>query len=130
VILLDRLLVGGIGWVLRRLADAADAEMVDESAVREELVAAEMRLELGEIDERQFEAIERDLLARLREIRKHRQGARRPAAKGERYAVEAIDADVGDDGSRPAPAFTGTSGRAPRARSGARPPRGGRRGRA
>ncbi|HYZ88868.1 MAG TPA: gas vesicle protein GvpG [Myxococcales bacterium] len=74
MIVLDRMLVGGIKFVLGKIAAAVDAELNDDSRVREELLAAQMRLELGEIDEKEFRAIEADLLARLREIRERQMG--------------------------------------------------------
>jgi len=69
VIILDTLLIGGIKFVLRRLAEAVDAQMNDVEVLRQELLAAQMRLELGEITEAQFTALEGDVLARMREIR-------------------------------------------------------------
>jgi len=74
VIVLDRMLVGGIKFVLGKLAAAADAELNDDSHLRDELLAAQMRLELGEIGEQEFRAIETDLLGRLREIRERQLG--------------------------------------------------------
>ena len=74
MIVLDRMLVGGIKFVLGKLAAAADAELNDDSHLRDELLAAQMRLELGEIGEEEFRAIETDLLARLREIRERQLG--------------------------------------------------------
>jgi hypothetical protein len=115
VIVVDKLLTSGIGWVLRRLADAVDTEMVDESSLREELLAAEMRLELGEIDEDEFRATEEAILRRMREVRGRRAGAQPPQA-GTRYALESIEADAGDE-----PAATRrVPPRTPRKRSGAR----------
>jgi hypothetical protein len=69
VFILDTLVIGGFTFVLRRLAEAVDAQLNDVDTLREELLAAQMRLELGELDPTEFAAIERDLLARLREIR-------------------------------------------------------------
>ena len=69
MIILDTLVIGGIKFVLRRIAEAVDAQMNDVDALREELLAAQMRLELGEMSPEEFAALERDLLARLREIR-------------------------------------------------------------
>ncbi|HXG04232.1 MAG TPA: gas vesicle protein GvpG [Candidatus Binatia bacterium] len=66
MILLDTLLWGGLRFVLRRIAEAVDAELDDEDRLREALLAARMRLELGEITEADFSALERELLARLR----------------------------------------------------------------
>ncbi len=73
MIILDRLLMGGIRFVLDKVASAVDSEMNDEGSLREELLAAQMRLELGEMDEEEFTELERDILARLRDIREERQ---------------------------------------------------------
>jgi hypothetical protein len=69
VIILDSLLVGGIRFVLDKIATAVDQEMNDEGRLREELLAAQMRYELGEISDEDFAAFEDGVLARLREIR-------------------------------------------------------------
>jgi hypothetical protein len=95
VIILDTLLVGGIKFVLGKIAAAVEAEMADDTVWREELLAAQMRLELGEITERQFAKIERELLARIREIRERQQG--RPEPPGT-FRVTGVEASVvGDD---------------------------------
>ena len=78
MIVLDRMLTSGIKFVLGKIAAAVDAEMNDDSRLREELLAAQMRLELGEIDEKEFRALEADLLARLREIRDRQRGQAKP----------------------------------------------------
>lgn len=69
MILIDRLLAGGIRFVFDKLAQVAEAELNDAGRLREELLEAQMRLELGEIDEEAFRELEADLMARLREIR-------------------------------------------------------------
>lgn len=71
--LLDRLLVGSIEFVLDKVLAAAESELRDDSVLRERLLEAQMQLELGEIDEPTFVEIERDLLARIREIKGARQ---------------------------------------------------------
>jgi hypothetical protein len=48
--------------------------MNDEGTLREELLAAQMRVELGEMEESDFAELERDILARLREIRDAQRG--------------------------------------------------------
>jgi hypothetical protein len=89
VILLDRLLVGGIRFVLDKVAQAVDTEMNDERSLKEELLAAQMRLELGEMDEAEFAELETDILARLREIREEqRAGGGGGAVSLERGEVE------------------------------------------
>jgi hypothetical protein len=67
--ILDSLLIGGLRFVLDQIAAAADAESQDGSGLRDELLEAQMRLELGEISETEFAATERRILARLRELR-------------------------------------------------------------
>jgi len=74
VLIVDKLLVSGIKFVLGKVAAAAEAELNDDSHLREELLAAQMRLELGEISAGEFAAFEADVLARLREIRERQLG--------------------------------------------------------
>ena len=95
MIVLDTLLVGGLKFVLGRIAAAVEAEMADDSVWREELLAAQMRLELGEITEGEFAEIERELLDRIREIRERQHG--RPEPPGT-FRVTGVEASVvGDD---------------------------------
>ena len=72
--LLDSLMISGIRWALETVVTAAEAEMNDDSALREQLLEAEMRRELGELTHEQFSDIEADLLARIREIKTRREG--------------------------------------------------------
>jgi hypothetical protein len=74
MIILDTLLVGGIKFVLRKIVDAVEAQLNDDSVLHEELLAAQMRLELGEITPEEFAEAEADILARLREIRQRQRG--------------------------------------------------------
>jgi Gas vesicle protein G len=69
MLILDSLLVGGIRFVLDKVAAAVDQEMNDEGRLREELLAAQMRYELGEMSDEEFAEFEEDVLLRLREIR-------------------------------------------------------------
>jgi hypothetical protein len=96
VFILDSLFVGGLRFVLDKIAAAVDTELNDESALREQLLAAEMRLELGEIGPDQFAALERDILARLRVIREQREGGGQPLGAGE-YRVTGVDASFEGD---------------------------------
>jgi hypothetical protein len=74
MIILDSLLVGGLRFVFDKIATAVNDEMNDETTLREDLLAAQMSVELGEMDEAAFAEIERDVLARLREIGDARRG--------------------------------------------------------
>ena len=73
--ILDTLLIGSLRFVLDKVVAAAEAEMQDDTALREQLLEAQMRLELGEISEDEFAEIEQDVLARIREIKGQQQGA-------------------------------------------------------
>jgi len=72
MLLVDRMLVSGIKFVLTKVAAAVDEELNDESRMREELLAAEMKLELGEISKDEFNQLEGAILQRIREIREAR----------------------------------------------------------
>ena len=98
MLILDSLLIGGIKFVLDKVASAVDEEMNDETSLREELLAAQMRVELGEMDEADFVDLERAILARLREIRDARQGE----SSGAMSLGGGFEVDVsfrGDEGS-------------------------------
>jgi hypothetical protein len=74
VFILDSLLVGSLRFVLDKVLAAAEAESQDDSTLREQLLDAQMRLELGELTEAEYVEIERDVLSRIREIRQAQQG--------------------------------------------------------
>jgi hypothetical protein len=110
--LLDSLMIAGIRWVLDTTLTAADAEMNDDSALRDELMLAESRREAGEISDADFRAIEADLLARIREIKHRREGGSGPLSFGgaepaeitgdSRFHVEAtVSGDFHDPAAAP-----------------------------
>jgi hypothetical protein len=74
VFILDSLLIGSIRFVLDKVIAAAETEMQDDSVLREQLLEAQMRLELGEISDAEFGEIERDILVAIREIKGQKQG--------------------------------------------------------
>src|SRR5688572_13302564 len=73
--LIDSLMISGIKWALKTVVTAAEAEMNDDTALREQLLEAEMRREMGEISDDDFARLETDLLARIREIKERREGS-------------------------------------------------------
>ena len=92
MLIVDRMLVGGIRFVLGKIAAAVDAELNDDSRLREELLAAQMRLELGEITEEEFARFEAELLPRLREIRSRQGGDAAPRLESGEYRVVGVEA--------------------------------------
>ena len=92
MVIIDTLLIGGIRFVLDKIAAAVETELNDDAALREQLLAAQMRVELGEMTPAEFEAFEADILARLREIRDRRQGSDPAALSRQDYRVTGIEA--------------------------------------
>ena len=92
MLIIDSLLIGGIRFVLDKVAAAVDTELNDDSALREQLLAAQMRLELGEMSQADFDTFEADILARLREIRERRQGADAATLSPADYKITGIEA--------------------------------------
>jgi len=72
--ILDSMLIGSIRFVLDKVIAAAETELQDDSALRDRLLEAQMRLELGEISDEEFGEIERDVLMAIREIKGRQQG--------------------------------------------------------
>ena len=72
--LLDSLLVGGLRFVLDKVATVVDAEINDEAGLHARLMEASSQLELGEIGQAEYDALEADIVIRLREIRRAREG--------------------------------------------------------
>jgi hypothetical protein len=90
VFILDSLLVGSLRFVLDKIVAAAEAEAEDDTSLRERLLEAQMQLELGEISAEEFDEIERDVLARIREIKGARSGAL-TMSSGDRIAGVDVD---------------------------------------
>jgi len=80
--ILDSLMISGLKWVMNTVVTAAEAEMNDDTALREQLLDAEMRREMGEISDQEFEDLEADILTRIREIKERREGGTGPLSMG------------------------------------------------
>src|SRR5215212_9654448 len=111
--LLDSLMISGIKWALETVVTAAEAEMNDDSALRDRLLEAEMQREMGEISDDEFVEIEADLLQAIREIKERRDGGAGAFAFGGSQPMETgqdshfeIEAEVSGDfyGAPDAPA--------------------------
>ena len=93
--ILDTLLIGSLRFVLDKVVQAAEAEMHDDSALRDQLLEAQMRLELGEITDDEFGEIERDVIAAIREIKGKQQGpiSMSPQDKISGVDIESFESD-------------------------------------
>jgi hypothetical protein len=74
MIVVDRLLSGGIRFVLDKIGRAVDSELNDEGKLREQLVALATELEQGEISEAEYTELEADLLQRIGALRQETRG--------------------------------------------------------
>ena len=90
--ILDTVLVGGLRFVFDKIAAAVDTELNDDTALREQLLAAQMRLELGELSQDEFDSLEAAILQRLREIRDRRQGPGASSLSPKDYRITGIEA--------------------------------------
>lgn len=98
MILIDDLLIGGVRFVLDKLAQAVDAELRDDTVLREQLLEAQMRRELGEISEEEFAEVETDLLRRIREVR---DANTEPAPRAGEMRIASVEASVAGEEHEP-----------------------------
>src|SRR5579872_5106600 len=101
---LDKLLSRGLRFVLGTVATAVDAERnEDGGALRKRLLDAQMQLELGEIDEQAYDAIERDVLAKLRKRDQDGESPRGPLSDvhGAEVVIEGVGRDVSNAAHEP-----------------------------
>ena len=93
--ILDTILIGGLRFVFDKIATAVDTELNDDTHLREQLLAAQMRLELDEISQAEYDALEADIHDRLRAIRTRQQGT--AAFPPGEYKITGIDATFEGD---------------------------------
>jgi hypothetical protein len=75
VFVLDSLFVGGLRFVLEKIADVASRELNDPERWRGMLLEAQLAYENGEISADELTVREREILARLRELHPESSGA-------------------------------------------------------
>jgi len=73
----------GLMFVLEKIKDQVDAEMLDEGRIQDELVALSLRCDLGEIEETDYLAREAVLLERINAIRAYKESMERGDAPAE-----------------------------------------------
>lgn len=65
--------VFGLRFVLQRLLEVAEQELMDVDRIHEELLLLQLRLDEGEISEEEYLGAEAAIMQRLREARAYRQ---------------------------------------------------------
>jgi Gas vesicle protein G len=91
------MLIGGLRFVFDKIAAAVDTELNDDSHLRDQLLAAQMRLDLGEMSQAEFDSVEAEVLGRLRDIRERREGTDFAALSPSEYKITGIDATFEGD---------------------------------
>ena len=94
--LIDDLIIGGLRFVLDKVATVADQELNSEDRLRERLLDAQLANELGDLPDEEFRAEEREILARMRELREAR-GADTGVVVGDDVRVAETEVIFGGD---------------------------------
>ena len=97
MLIIDSLILSGVRFVLDKVAAAVDTELNDDSVLRERLLDAQMRVELGEMSQAEFDELEVEILARIREIKKHQRGGESAAISPKDMKVTGIEASFEGD---------------------------------
>ena len=97
MLIIDSLIVSGVRFVLDKIVAAVDTELNDDTALRERLLDAQMRLELGELTQEEFDGIESDIIARIREIKERQRGGDSAAISPTDMRVTGIEATFEGD---------------------------------
>ena len=94
--LIDDLIIGGLRFVLDKVATVADQELNSEDRLRERLLDAQLANELGDLSDEEFRTEEREILARMRELREAR-GADTGVIVGDDVRVAETEVIFGGD---------------------------------
>jgi hypothetical protein len=97
MLIIDSLLISGIRFVLDKVAAAVETELNDDTVLRERLLDAQMRLELGEMTQEAFDELEAEIVARIREIKERQRGGESPVISPKDMKVTGIEATFEGD---------------------------------
>jgi hypothetical protein len=91
--ILDTLLINGITFALDKVREVAEQQLDNPEGLQQQLLEAQMQLEEGVIDEATFAAIERDLFARIREMK----NAEPVGGIADASGFDAVEIEIADD---------------------------------
>ena len=97
MLIIDNLIIAGVRFVLEKVVAAVDTEMNDDRVLRERLLDAQMRVELGEMDQDEYAEFEEEILARIREIKEWQRGGESAAISPKDMKVTGIEASFEGD---------------------------------
>ncbi|HMI56001.1 MAG TPA: gas vesicle protein GvpG [Gemmatimonadaceae bacterium] len=85
--------VWGTRWTLEKVDRVVREELTDDTPVKEDLMALQMQLELGEIDDAEYVRREAEIMQRLREVREWREKFGMSTAGGPVRVADSGDTD-------------------------------------
>ena len=97
MIIVDSLIIAGVRFVLDKVVAAVETEMNDDGVLRERLLDAQMRVELGEMTPAEFDELEAEILVRIREIKERQRGGESAAISPKDMKVTGIEASFEGD---------------------------------
>jgi hypothetical protein len=97
VLIIDSLIISGVRFVLDKVVAAVESEMNDDGVLRERLLDAQMRVELGEMSQAEFDELEADILVRIREIKERQRGGESAVISPKDMKVTGIEASFEGD---------------------------------
>ena len=97
MLIIDSLIISGVRFVLDKVAAAVETEMNDDSTLRQHLLEAQMRLELGEMTQQEFDDFEADIVARIREIKERQRGGESEFISQKDMKVTGVEASFEGD---------------------------------
>jgi hypothetical protein len=97
VLIIDSLIISGVRFVLDKVAAAVETELNDDSVLRERLLEAQMRVELGDMSQDEFDEFEADIIDRIREIKARQRGGESAVISPKDMKVTGIEATFEGD---------------------------------
>jgi hypothetical protein len=97
MLIIDSLIISGVRFVLDKVVAAVETEMNDDGVLRERLLAAQMQVELGEMTDQEFDALEADILVRIRDIKARQRGGESAAISPRDMKVTGVEASFEGD---------------------------------
>jgi hypothetical protein len=97
MIIVDTLIIAGVRFVLDKVVAAVETEMNDDTVLRERLLAAQMQVELGEMTQADFDQLESEIFARIREIKERQRGGESEFISQKDMKVTGIEASFEGD---------------------------------
>jgi hypothetical protein len=74
--------IWGTKWTLDKVDRAVREELTDDMPIKEDLMALQLQLEMGEIDDAEYVRREKEIMQRFREVREWREKLGMPTSGG------------------------------------------------